>query len=196
MSKHDSEDDFLDTVYQQTAQEKPPLDLDKKILALAKAKHQRKRFAIAMSLQRALSVAAVMILSVYIFFDVSRDHSSILDEGHIYPQQKALKSAPQLERLDMNDESQVMQRVFKEKAKTSAAKETMNYMSDDISELASEAPKLSQQKRNAESILEEIKQLLALGKKEEAIVIHEQFKRLFPDYPVSEFIREAIEEKQ
>lgn len=218
MNNHDSEKDFLNELYQQSALEKPPAQLDKKILELAKANHERNRFAMTMNLQRVLSVAAVMVLSVYIFFEVGGDHSSMLDENFIYPQQKQIESSQpvqQLKRLEVNDEVQAMQGMMKKEAKRSAAKEKMNYMSDQISELASEAPpslesdmtelsspQLIQQKSKtdrtlatskAEDMLQEIRMLLASGKVQEATILYGQLKRLFPEYPVPKVISDAIE---
>tara|TARA_R110001592_G_scaffold116214_1_gene317411 strand:+ start:514 stop:1179 length:666 start_codon:yes stop_codon:yes gene_type:complete len=221
MSNHDSEDDFLSKLYKQSAIEKPPVELDKQILELAKANHQRQRFAMSMNLQRVLSVAAVMVLSVYIFFDVSNDRSSMMEEDYLYPPQKNLKSAqpaPQLERLEMKDEAQMMQEKIKKEAKKSAGKEKMQYMADDISELASEAPEqqesdtielsapqLTQQKfkaersletTKAEDMLKEIRELLASGKTKEAKQVYGQFTLLFPEYPVPAFISDAFDKEK
>ena len=221
MSNHDSEDDFLNELYQQSALEKPPTELDKRILELSKARHQRKRFAMTMNLQRVLSVAAVMVLSVYIFFDVSSDRSTMLDEAYLYPPHQNLKSAQpasQIERLDMKEEAQVSQGSMKKEAKKPAGKEKMQFMSDEISELETEAlesfeaerqgflvpeeiqqefkTKRALQLTKAEAMLKEINDLLALGKVEQAKIIYGQFKLLFPEYNVPKVTRDAIETEE
>ena len=218
MNNHDSEDDFLNKLYQQSALEKPPVELDERILELSKAKLQHKRFAMTMNLQRTLSVAAVMVLSVYIFFEVGGDHSSMLDENFIYPQQKHIESAQQLERLEESDQEQSIQGMMKNEAKRSAAKEKMNYMSDQISELASDSrilfegsktelasPQVTQQKpmtnkaldtNKAEDKLQEIKALLAAGNVKEAKIVHAELKLLFPEFVIPKAISDAIDNEE
>ena len=106
MINNNSDDEFLDKLYKQSAIEKPPTDLDQQILELAKANHQRTRFAKTMNLQRVLSVAAVMVLSVYIFFEVGGDRPMRIDEDFIYPQKSILRSSPsatQPDSLELKD---------------------------------------------------------------------------------------------
>ena len=63
--------DFLRDLYAQTQKhEAPPVDLDQKILALAREQAPSNNKTALRQWQQALSVAAVMVLSVYIFFDV------------------------------------------------------------------------------------------------------------------------------
>jgi hypothetical protein len=223
MSNHGSEDDFLTVLYQQTATEKPPVDLDQQILALAKANHQRTRFAMTMNVQRVLSVAAVMVLSVYIFFEVGGDRHMSIDEDFMYPQKSNLRSTPaaqQAESLDMRDEVHAKKQFKNKKAKKSVERAMADYETDAISEIAVEAqeqsesdmlgpsaeflpaPKLMRQKlkaeralepANAEAMLKEIEQLLASGKLARATRVYGQLKIFFPDYPVPVFISDVID---
>jgi hypothetical protein len=62
--------DKLDELYALTKNETPPAELDLKILAKARARVPAQRSASIYTWQRIMSVAAVMVFSVYIFFDV------------------------------------------------------------------------------------------------------------------------------
>lgn len=76
MKNRETEDGFLDELYAQTSNEVPPEFLDQAIIKQAHAKVSKRDVASHIHWQRYLSVAAVMILSIYIFLDVgefSRD---------------------------------------------------------------------------------------------------------------------------
>ena len=222
MTNNNTEDDFLNKLYKQSALEKPPADLDQQILELAKASHQRTRFAMTMNLQRVLSVAAVMVLSVYIFFEVGSDRPMSMEEDFIYHDKSLLRSSPvdpQTERLDMSDEVHAKKQVKNKEAKKSVERVMEDYEADDISEISakareqsgigisessselSSAPALMRQMSKteqtletakAEDMLKEIEQLLASEKLEQAKLVYRQFKLLFPDYPVPVLISDAI----
>lgn len=218
MNNHDSEDDFLNKLYQQSAIDKPPVELDKQILELAKANRQRNRFAMTMNLQRVLSVAAVMVLSVCIFFEIDKDHPAGIDQELFYPPQNMLRSSPssasrqQTKPLEMNEEAQVIKSLKMKQAKELSEKESANFMADDVSELSAQEPstsdssarsampimqkslkrELAQEIPEAEDMLKAIKQLLASGKEQEAKLVYGEFKILFPKYPVPRFMRDAM----
>ncbi len=220
MNHHDSEDDFLTKLYKKTARETPPAKLDKLVLDMAKANHQHQRYTKTLNLQRVLSVAAAMVFSIYIFFDLDEDRSENRNEGFIYSQPDTFNSSPaspQLERLDMNDKAQAVPLAKKKASKISAESEMADIIKDDISELAAEAaeqtmdemttpnmllaPSLTQQPLKqestddsvkAEDLLKKIQQLIAIGEKEKARTIYAEFKQLFPDYPVPVFISEGL----
>jgi|GEM_PF-6722220 len=106
MINKDSEDEFLDKLYARSANEKPPADLDKKILEEAKNNRHFNLFSMTIKFQRILSVAAVMVLSVYIFFDVGGNRSTGIDEALLYPQKSKLRSSPAVphaESIRIND---------------------------------------------------------------------------------------------
>jgi hypothetical protein len=70
MKNHETDNDFLDELYAQSAKEVPPKALDQAILKQAHATAPKPDRVSLFQWQRFLSVAAVMVLSVYIFFDV------------------------------------------------------------------------------------------------------------------------------
>jgi len=137
MTNKDFQDNFLDKLYAQSANEKPPADLDKIILEEAKAKHKPPHFLVSMKLQRVLSVAAVMVLSVYIFFDVDGHRSTGLDAEWIYPQNNDLHSspsAPQSESFRMTNKAQTIKKSKSKETKKLIKREAEDYAADDMSE--------------------------------------------------------------
>lgn len=209
MKNHDSDDDFLNELYKQTADERPPTELDKNILILAKAKHQQNRFAKTMNLQRILSVAAVMVLSVYIFFEVDQNHPEKISQELFHSPQKASKSAS----LDaINNSAEIKQNKMKH-AKKLSERESPELMASDISELASQEAntsslsarpsmtrveeelqrKLADHSPNSEDLFKEIEALLASGKLGEAKLAYQTFKVLFPKYNVPKAVSEILD---
>lgn len=71
MNNEPSKGDFIDELYAQTKDEQPPLELDEQIRARALEHIEASRPSSLFKWQRVLSVAAVMVLSVYLFFDVN-----------------------------------------------------------------------------------------------------------------------------
>lgn len=210
MNTQHSDDDFLNSLYKKAATEKPPTELDKEILTLAKTNHQASRFTKMMSLQRVLSVAAVMVLSVYIFFEVDKDLPTQMEQDLFSPPQSMLRSAPsssignsysdthpssvqQTESFEMNEVAPVMEQLKMKQAKKSAEKESVRFMADEISELAAqEASQEDLSVLTAEEMLKEITQLLASEKIAEATELYKHFKQLFPEHTVPEGIVDAI----
>lgn len=155
MNHHDSDDDFIDGLYQQSAKETPPAQLDKQILSLAKLAHQPSPFAKMMRFQRVLSVAAVMVLSIAIFFEVDKNATRYIEQDAVTPQQNRLQSPPSAPASDQIDQSVEMHessqgieqdsaeqnptKQLKSKAMKKAFKEQQRgFMADEISELAAE----------------------------------------------------------
>ena len=66
MNKHDNDNKFLDELYSQSAKEVPPVELDQAIRKLAHAKVPKNDIVSLLKWERVLSVAAVMVLSIYI----------------------------------------------------------------------------------------------------------------------------------
>ena len=97
MSNEPSNDDFLDQLYAETKHEQPPLELDAKIQAQALEHLNAKNRSSFFQWQRVLSLAAVMVLSVYLFFDVNdaRKHETsnvLMDDYNTFAPSK--KAAP------------------------------------------------------------------------------------------------------
>jgi len=219
MNHHDSEDDFLDALYKQSATEKPPVNIDQQILALAKETHQPKQFVKIMNFQRILSVAAVMVFAMYIFFDVDSKHSKFIDEELSYPQNSLPMSSSspssseqQTEWYEMNEEAPLLKQRETKQAKKSTVKESAHFMADELSELSAQEAsqndlsarsampikpealkkELAKDTQRAENILKDIELLLESGKKVEATIAYTHFKAVFPDYPVPESLSEAF----
>ena len=217
MNHHDSEDDFLDALYKQSATEKPPVNIDQQILALAKETHQPKQFVKIMNFQRILSVAAVMVFAMYIFFDVDSNHSKFIDEELSYPQNNLPMSSPsssgqQTELYEMNEEAPLLKQRETKQAKKSAEKDSTHFMADELSELSAQEAsqndlsahsampikpealkkELAKDTQSAENMLKDIELLLESGKKVEATIAYTHFKAVFPDYPVPESLSEAF----
>jgi len=148
MNNNESEDDLLNQLYLQSANEKPPKDLDQKILQEARAHHHVSHFAGTFKWQRGLSVAAVMVLSIYIFFDVSNDHSSILETEMFIPKNETTSPSPamgevqNLQRKLAPKKAKLKQqkKMVKEAAKT----EGVQYLADDISGIDSDIQESTQ----------------------------------------------------
>lgn len=77
----DVEKDALDELYAKTKDDIPTAELDAKIIALATEQAAEKRSNTFYSWQRVASVAAVMVFTVYIFFDVREAHQLDSIEG-------------------------------------------------------------------------------------------------------------------
>ena len=148
MNNNESEDDLLNQLYLQSANEKPPEDLDQKILQEARAHHHVSHFAGTFKWQRGLSVAAVMVLSIYIFFDVSNDHRSILETEMFIPESETTSPSPaigevqNLQRKLAPKKAKLKQqkKMVKEAAKT----EGVQYLADDISGIDSDIQESTQ----------------------------------------------------
>jgi hypothetical protein len=79
MKDHDTDNDFLDDLYSHSAKEIPPAVLDQAILKQAHDHVHKDNFFQRLQLQRVFSVAAVLVLSVYIVFDVGEKNMGVED---------------------------------------------------------------------------------------------------------------------
>lgn len=216
MKTHDSGDDFLKKLYRQAANEKPPISIDQQILNLAKTNHQQSHFAKVMSLQGIFSVAAVMVFSIYIVFEIDKNHTENMHQDLFHLPQSMLMpstSSPssvhteqQPEVLDsFEQESHIEQRILKQTKKL-AEKINVDSLASDVSELsAKEASaritvtqdvteyKLEDQNSRAKVMLKEIEELLAAGRGKHAANEYKKFKALFPKYKVPKHILEAMD---
>ena len=79
-SQQDKDDDWLDQLYARSATEQPPPDLDQRILAAARQHHPSAQASSVFKWQRLVSFAAVLVLTIGVFFEV--DRSFEVDEFH------------------------------------------------------------------------------------------------------------------
>lgn len=147
MSKHDSQEEFLNNLYRQSAQETPPEELDERILELAKARHPHKRFAKTLQWQRLLSMAAVMLLSVYIFFDVSHDRPALMEDANMSlpgmfsepsPQAPQVEPAPQSKARQLTAPMKEISQLKKQEAQQAAEPMQEMDMAESMSESAAD----------------------------------------------------------
>lgn len=222
MSHLDSDEDFLDKIYAQSAKEQPPAELDKQILELAKNQVLHKPPASFQHWQRLASLAAVMVLSVYLFFDVRHERQHLLEEAWHPAHRSALEHAPSSPEaaspeLSEAESKGAPQKALKQKQATSDAYPAME--SSNMDAFTDAMPKVMEQtehKRSlrmqsqpdaaealfeteqikpsdaAESMLREITLLLAAGKQEDAKTLYLDFKQRFPDYPVADQITQVL----
>ena len=82
MKDHDTDNDFLDDLYSNSAKEVPPIELDQTILKQAHDNVHKRSFVWRSQWQQLFSVAAVMVLSVYFVFDVGDQSLNVEDFSH------------------------------------------------------------------------------------------------------------------
>ena len=136
MNKHDSEDELLDQLYSKSAKEQPPSHLDKKILAEAKARYQPGTLAASFKWQRILSVAAVMVLSIYVFFDVNDNRMPNINSELYYQQGSQHEESPNTSGY-MSKEQHLQDKEKSKKSKKNqqqASETTLEIEADEFSE--------------------------------------------------------------
>ena len=79
MKDHDTDNDFIDDLYSHSAKEIPPAVLDQAILKQAHDHVHKDHFFKRLQLQRVFSVAAGLVLSVYIVFDAGEQSMGVED---------------------------------------------------------------------------------------------------------------------
>jgi len=141
MNKHDSEDELLDQLYSKSAKEQPPSRLDKKILAEAKARYQPGTLAASFKWQRILSVAAVMVLSIYVFFDVNDNRMPSINSELYYQQERTPNASSYTS--DEHDlrrkmKSKEAKKVQQKASRKSAEIEANKFMADEMLEQSAE----------------------------------------------------------
>jgi hypothetical protein len=150
MNNHDSGNDFLDDLYAKSAKELPPTALDQAIIKEAYAKVHKRDFVSRLQWQRFLSVAAVMVLSVYIFFDVG-EYS--MDAESFAPSEERIESgapvyddahAPRIEEPRVKAEKSKAKKVIDPAVYESPAAMESTLAADDFSDASSDPQIMSE----------------------------------------------------
>jgi hypothetical protein len=192
------DNDFLDDLYSNSAKDVPPESLDQAILKHARDNVQKGNFLMRRQWQQFLSLAAVMVLSVYVVLDVG-DQSRDVDGLSLSEEaSEFIEPSPSGNELRAKAES------FKGKeAKRMARDELMplsvqQFSSDQVTsvqaneqaEVGAKAEKILMAR--PEEMLKEIEGLINEGNLVNAKIILQQLSDTYPEYPVPTRIVDAL----
>jgi len=218
MTISDGKDELYDLneLYKQGAVERSPVSIDKKIIKLAEANianasESEKKYAPRQklnSLARITSVAAVMVLSIYVFFDIRDEiqYEPMLEESYdlssdamseesvsLAPDEVELSfksSAPSAEvfeqeraaiKLEVRKEKNVKEKQSAQKK--SVQRESKPYLAPKRQKLMEPIQALSPATEPLElNKLQYIRDLVAKNEKEKALELLQEFVRQNPEY--------------
>lgn len=219
MNNEPSKGDFIDELYAQTKDEQPPLELDEQIRARALEHIEASRPSSLFQWQRVLSVAAVMVLSVFLFFDVNdfRRHeaSEALMDDHnlVVPSMRGVQkpsSANKSPELDPARPSVLMaEQGLSESDAAPRERSRAKQEADITSSLVASEPRAVTSKKSslksqaiaealsgnvpsAESTLADIERHLAKGEIDSARDIYQALKERFPGFEVPDSVVENL----
>ena len=215
------DDDFLDDLYSNSAKDVPPESLDQAILKHARDNVQKGNFLMRRQWQQFLSLAAVMVLSVYVVLDVgdqSRDVEGLsLSEEASEFIEPAFDEKPVASK-ELNKEPSPSGSEMRAKAESFKRKEAKRMIHDEMMPLninksisrsidessseqglASPAYEEPNAVRGAESsmlslkeMLEKLERLIAEDKQVEAKQVYDELIDLYPNEPLPISIIEAF----
>ena len=219
MNNEPSKGDFIDELYAQTKDEQPPLELDEQIRARALEHIEASRPSSLFQWQRVLSVAAVMVLSIFLFFDVNdfRRHeaSEALMDDHnlVVPSMRGVQkpsSANKSLELDPARPSVLMaEQGLSESDAAPRERSRAKQEADITSELVASEPRAVTSKKSslksqaiaealsgnvpsAESTLADIERHLAKGEIDSARDLYQALKERFPGFEVPDSVVENL----
>jgi len=220
MNNEPSKGDFIDELYAQTRDEQPPLELDEQIRARALEHIEASRPSSLFKWQRVLSVAAVMVLSIFLFFDVNdfRRHeaSEALMDDHnlVVPSMRGVQkpsSANKSLELDPARPSVLTaEQGLSESGAAPIERSRAKQEADITSELVASEPRAVTSKKSslnksqaiaealsgnvpsAESTLADIERHLAKGEIDSARDLYQALKERFPGFEVPDSVVENL----
>jgi hypothetical protein len=182
MKDHDTDNDFLDDLYSHSAKEIPPAVLDKAILKQAFDHVHKDNFFQRLQLQRVFSVAAVLVLSVYIVFDMGEQSMGVDD--FLRTEEGIRFASPAF------DEESALpiegQRLKVEKVKINKMMDSSVYES--IEDTVEEKGVIV----SAEKMIEEIEKLIAADNLMDAKKTYQELSNKYPEYPIPSRIIKAL----
>jgi hypothetical protein len=205
MNDDDTDNDFIDDLYAHSAKEIPPALLDQAILKHALDHVHKDNFFQRLQLQRVFSVAAVLVLSVYIVFDVGEQRLGI--EGFLRTEEKIRFESPAFYEESTGPTEE--QRLKVEKSKVKKTMDAPAYEStaapDDLRKsglkkeqsiaiysFQSEQVKDKGVIVSVETMIEEIEKLIAADKLEDAKKAYQELSAHYPEYRVPSRIIKAL----
>lgn len=204
MKDHDTDNDFLDDLYLHSAKDVPPTALDQAILKQAHTKAHKGHFLQRLHWQQFFSVAAVMMLSVYLVLDVGDQSMDI--EGLSIPRERSRFDNPALNdeqtvskvnkmMAPAVDESTAVSEVAAGFGKAKTA-EMNSYQGTEIIESEDvEAQTSAEGERlmaTPEDMIAEIERLIAEGKLAEAKQVYNELSGAYPNDPLPIEILDAL----
>lgn len=183
--------DFLDDLYSNSAKEVPPESLDQAILKQARDHVHNGRFLMRRQWQQFLSLAAVMVLSVYVVLDVGDqsmdvDGLSLSEEASEFIEpafdEKPVASKAVKKELSLSGNE------MRAKAESFKRKEAKRMVSDEVDGIhAGHSLKASPEK-----MMVEIERLINEGELAKAKILFQKLSETYPEFPVSIRIIEAL----
>ncbi|MDX1452893.1 MAG: hypothetical protein R3183_10065 [Oleiphilaceae bacterium] len=209
MSDKQANDDVLNALYAKTKHELPPAEIDQHILAEARQHCPNPRKAQLATWQRILSVAAAMLFTVYIFFDVRQlDHPDALTEHFddaspsslsAPAEMRAEKALPELEMKEQMfeaDEAQEGFAPYADQSGTALSREPRQAIEAPAAtpQVATPSAKLKKNEQaeaftdesapSPESMVMRVRELIRAGELEQARVLLDSLKTIYPDYAI------------
>lgn len=213
--------DFLDDLYSNSAKEVPPESLDQAILKHARDNLQKRDFLMRRQWQQFLSLAAVMVLSVYVVLDVGDESMdveglSLSEEASEFIEpafdekpvaSKALKKELSLSGNEMRAKaesykSKEAKRMTRDEMMPSSINKNISKSIDQTSSNQALVPPENKEinaVRGAEismlspkEMIEKIERLIAEDRHVEAKQVYDEFIDLYPNEPLPINIVEAI----
>jgi hypothetical protein len=205
MKDDDTDNNFLDDLYSHSAKEIPPAVLDQTILKHALDHVHKDNFFQRLQLQRVFSVSAVLVLSVYIVFDVGEQRIDV--ENFVLIEEKIRFESPAFDEESTGPIKEQGLKVEKSKVKkmmdSSAYESTAapdflrksglrKEKSIAINSFQSEKVEDKGVIVSAETMIEEIEKLIAADKLVDAKKTYQELSDQYPAYRVPSRIIKAL----
>jgi hypothetical protein len=205
MKDDDTDNNFLDDLYSHSAKEIPPAVLDQTILKHALDHVHKDNFFQRLQLQRVFSVSAVLVLSVYIVFDVGEQRIDV--ENFVLIEEKIRFESPAFDEESTGPIKE--QRLKVEKSKVKKMMDSSAYESTAapdflrksglrkeksiaINSFQSEKVEDKGVIVSAETMIEEIEKLIAADKLVDAKKTYQELSDQYPAYRVPSRIIKAL----
>lgn len=185
------DNDFLDDLYTDSAKDVPPESLDQAILKQARDNVQKDSFLMRRQWQQFLSLAAVMVLSVYVVLDVGDesmdvDGLSLSEEASEYIE-PAFDEKPMASKA-LKKELSPSGNEMRAKAESFKRKEAKRMVRDEVDGIHAG----NSLKASPEKMMEEVEKLINEGELAQAKIMFQQLSDVYPEFPIPARIVEAL----
>jgi hypothetical protein len=214
MKDHDTDNNFLDDLYSHSAKETPPAALDQAILKQAHDNVLKRKILPRRQWQPIFSVAAVLVLSVYIVLDTGEQNLGIDDfslseeairftapafnevqapriEERLLKAEKAKIEVKKMMNSDVYESSEEQSESQHESAPLSVKEVSIDH---GVSAQTLSTPASADESSiiRAEKMIAEIERLIAEGKLADARKIYKELSDAYPKYSVPSKIIKAL----
>jgi len=198
------DNDFLDDLYSNSAKDVPPESLDQAILKHARDNVQKGNFLMRRQWQQFLSLAAVMVLSVYVVLDVGDESMDV--EGLSLSEEPSPSGNEMRAKAESFKIKEAKRIVRDELMPLSVQENVPQHAQQNSRDLAIELKEITVQgseevdgthagnslKVSPEKMMEEVERLIHEGELAKAKILFQQISETYPEFPVSIRIIEAL----